>query len=261
MAIQKTEALVLKASKFRDTSLITTFFTSDFGKIKAIAKGVRKERSSLMPHYEPFSHVQIIFYEKTKSDIQFLSESSLIYFFAKIRASFEKISWASYLMEIVDIVLPPHDKSPGFFRLLLNVLNAMEEKRSPSHLVSIFEVKLLLESGLLPNFEGCMQCGRKDTEGYLSLPEGRIFCDVCRNPSGDFFLLPRDLIKAIGFFAASDFTRCLHLEIGSEMEEELHRMVYRWVRYRFERDVVTFRFLREVGILPSSTSLPESSVK
>ena len=248
MTIQKTEALVLKSAKFRDTSLITTFLTADFGKIKALSKGVRKERSLVLSHYEPFSHVQIVFYEKTKSDIHFLSECTLLYFFSKIRSDFEKISWASYLTEVAEAVLPVHEKNCVLFRLLLDVLHAME-KGPPSHLACIFEVKLLADSGVFPNLEGCMRCGKKDSEGYLSLREGGIFCATCRKHAGDAFYLSKGLIKTIRFFAENEFSRGRLLKAGKEMEDKLHHMTAWWIRHRFERELASVHFLREVGLM------------
>src|SRR5205085_2574055 len=127
-AIHKTEAIVLKAVKFRDTSYITTFFTRDFGKLKALSKGIRKEKSVLIAHYEPFSHLRLVFYEKSKSDIHFISESSLEYYFPKLRADFEKICWASYVLELIDVIHPLYEKNESLFTLLLDILHRMEQE-------------------------------------------------------------------------------------------------------------------------------------
>lgn len=248
MTIQKSEALVLKTNKFRDTSLITTFFTADFGKIKALSKGVRKERSSVIAHYEPFSHVEITFYEKTKSDIHFLSECSLVYFFPKIRSDFEKISWASYLVELVDVVLPLEESNQRLFRLLLDILHKMEEE-SPSRLVAIFEIKALLQSGSYPSLDSCLRCGRKDVDGHLSFLEGGLFCEGCWNRSSESMFISRDLIHTVRFLAESEFTKSLEWKILKESEEEIHRLAFRWIRYRYEKNMAAVRFLRNVDII------------
>jgi DNA repair protein RecO (recombination protein O) len=248
MSIQKTEAVVLRAYKFRETSLITTFLTADFGKIKAISKGVRKENSTALSQYEPFSHVRITFYEKTKSDIHFLSECYLVRYFSKLRQSFEKISWGSYLVDLADSVVPVQEKNPLTFRLLLEVLEKMEDTE-PARLVPAFEIKLLADSGLFPALDACLRCGRRDAEGYLSLREGGLVCGECRNTGEDYDFVSKGLIKTIGFLAENDLTKCVQFRIGKEMEEEIHRLVYRWIRYRLEKDLTTVHFLREVSLL------------
>ena len=74
MAIQKTDALLLRKKDLRETSLILSFFTRDFGKINGVLKGVRgsRARGNANPLY--FSLDQIVFYEKKKSDLFIISQ-------------------------------------------------------------------------------------------------------------------------------------------------------------------------------------------
>lgn len=248
MSIQKSQALVLRSIKFRETSLITSFFTAEFGKIKALSKGVRKEKSTLMSHYEPFTQVEIVFYEKVKSDIHFVSECALIYFFPKIRADLEKIGWASYLVELADTVLPVHEKNMRLFGLLLEVLRRMEDA-PPSRLVNIFELKLLEEIGFFPQLRNCIRCGKEDSGGIIHLAEGGIVCAHCRRYSEEYLPVSKGLIKTMQYFADNDPAKGLALNVSREMEDEIHRLVYRWVRFRYERDLSAFRFLREVDLI------------
>lgn len=250
MSIQKAQAIVLRSIKFRETSLITSFFTSEFGKIKAISKGIRKEQGTMMSHYEPFAQVDIVFYEKIKSDIHFLSECSLVCFFSKIRADFEKIGWASYLMELADAVLPIHEKNEALFRLLLEILHRMETG-DPSRLVNIFELKLLQEIGFFPRLESCIRCGHEDPGGLLSLSlaDGGVVCARCRRYAEEYFSVSKGLTKTMQYFVENDPDKGLQLNASREMEEEIHRLVYRWVRFRYERELTAFRFLREVDLI------------
>ena len=247
MTIQKTEALILKTARFRETSLITTFLTREFGKIKALSKGVRKEGSNLLTTYEPFNHVQVVFYEKTRSEVHFVSECSLVHYFAGLRRDFDKIGWASFLAELADAVLPLHEKNPAVFQLLLEVLHRMEEE-SPARLVSFFEVKLLVGSGFFPQLAACMRCGARDfSTGYLSFLEGWVLCETCRTEArGEVAPLSKGLINAIHFLAEGDLVKALKLRISREMEAELRDFIYRWVRAKYEIDLATVRFLREV---------------
>ena len=78
MAIQKTEAIVLKTQPFRSSSLIITFFTRDFGKIRGIAKGVRQENQTRAAVYELFTRLEIIYYEKLRSDLHLVSDAAIL---------------------------------------------------------------------------------------------------------------------------------------------------------------------------------------
>ena len=95
MAIQKTEAIVLKTQAFRSSSLILTFFSRDFGKVRGIAKGVRQEQERRSALYELFTRLEIIFYEKTRSDLHLVSEASFLESYEPIRLQLEAIAFAS----------------------------------------------------------------------------------------------------------------------------------------------------------------------
>jgi DNA repair protein RecO (recombination protein O) len=250
MAIQKSEALVLKNTKFRETSLITTFFTAEFGKIRALSKGVRKEKSAVISYYEPFTHVEIVFYEKTHSDIHFLSECSLVYFFPRIRSHFERISWASYVVDLADAVLPEKEKDYRLFSLLLEILHRMELE-DPSRLACVFEVKLFQHSGLSPNLYGCVRCGRKGADGYLYFQEGGILCEFCRGRQVADMFLSKGLIRTIIFLTENDSAKSSQLRISREMEDEIHRLTYRWLRYRLDKELASAQFLHQEELLSS----------
>ena len=70
MPIQKSEAIVLRSQDLRETSLIITFYTKDFGKIKGIVRGVRGPHAQYGGgSLEIFAHDEIVFYERKKADI------------------------------------------------------------------------------------------------------------------------------------------------------------------------------------------------
>src|SRR6185436_7626614 len=97
MAIQKASAIVLRTQPFRSSSLIVTFFTKEFGKVRGIAKGVRLERETRGALYELFSYLDIVYYEKSKSDLHLISEAAILDSYDAIRTRLDCIAYASYL--------------------------------------------------------------------------------------------------------------------------------------------------------------------
>ena len=78
MAIQKTEGILLRRQDLRETSLILTFYTRDFGKVKGIVRGVRGPRSACGGgNMEIFALDEVVFYERRKSDIFTISQCDL----------------------------------------------------------------------------------------------------------------------------------------------------------------------------------------
>ncbi|MDD5135723.1 MAG: DNA repair protein RecO, partial [Candidatus Omnitrophica bacterium] len=116
MAIQKTEGILLRRQDLRETSLILTFYTKDFGKIKGIVRGVRGPRSACGgANMEIFAHDEVVFYERRRSDIFTISQCDLLDYFAPARESLERLSYASYLVELLDSVTALGDKNEEAF--------------------------------------------------------------------------------------------------------------------------------------------------
>src|SRR3989338_11065325 len=100
MAIQTTEALVLNRREFRETSILATFYSKDFGKIKGILKGIRGEKARWGSSTELFSLNKIVFYEKTKGEFNNITQCDLTDGFFGIRKRLNAIAYASYLSEL-----------------------------------------------------------------------------------------------------------------------------------------------------------------
>ena len=106
MPIQRSGAIVLRSHALRETSLILTYYTKDFGKIKGIVRGVRGPHAQYGGgSLELFAHDEIIFYERKKSDIFTISQCDLIDFFNPIRQSLERLAYASFMVSIWSMFL------------------------------------------------------------------------------------------------------------------------------------------------------------
>ncbi len=163
MAIQKTDAILLKKRNFRETSFILTFFTRDFGKVHGVLKGARgaRARGSITPLF--FSLVQIVYYEKKKSDLFIISQCEPQESFLDILKEWDRASAAYYMLEVVDAFTEMGDASGDIFENLLSSLKALDSKKDPSAVSRLFEVRLLMSVGLWPGSETF-----KLTKGALS---------------------------------------------------------------------------------------------
>ena len=91
-SIVKTEAVVLKSMKYRETSKIITFYTRDFGKVKAIAKGARQPKNKFGSSLEPMSYVLVVLYRKEHRDLQLISQCDLIKTFRHLSEDLDKMA-------------------------------------------------------------------------------------------------------------------------------------------------------------------------
>jgi len=201
MSITKTEALVLKSMKFGDTSRIATLYTKDHGKIKVIAKGIRKPQSRLAGTLETFSHIQIVFYKKQTTEIYLLSQSEVLKSYQSLSRSLTRYTFASAVLELLDRLVTGEESNPELFHHTRMILSFME--RCPEEAVEksfcFFTLKLAELLGYKPKFDRCVICNKHfEAEFILFSPEkGGIICNTCVRADQPYLRLSGDSIFSV----------------------------------------------------------------
>ncbi|MDD5217044.1 MAG: DNA repair protein RecO [Candidatus Omnitrophica bacterium] len=247
MAIQKTEAIVLRTQPFRSSSLIVTFFTKSFGKLKGIAKGVRREREMRGALYELFTHLEIVFYEKTRSDLHLISEAAIMDSHDALRTKLDTVAYASYFSEMVDRLTEVHDHHDGIFELLdftFRFLSSVPAEK----LARLFEVKLLREIGWLPLLDGCFQCQTSAFEkGFFSIRQGAIFCPNCAREFPDAKPMSPEALSVFRYYADHPLELALKQRMSPSASAELGRVIDHFLQYRLSFPLNSRRFLESIA--------------
>lgn len=140
----KTEGIILKRINFGEADKILTIYTKHYGKIKALAKGVRKITSRKGGNVELFNQV-IIFLAKGKN-LDILTEAQVLNSFKEWRKNLRKVGTAYYFCELVDKLTPEGQPHQAVFRLLQDFLSRISQEKRLG-LARAFEEKLLEELG------------------------------------------------------------------------------------------------------------------
>jgi len=141
----KTEGIILKRTNYGEADRILTIFTKHYGKIKTIAKGIRKLTSRKAGSLELFNHVTL-FLIKGKN-LPLLTEVQTINLFKNWRKDLARIGVAYYFCELVDKLTPEEQENSSVFELLRDYLEKIATKKNLNFLVREFEEKLLKELG------------------------------------------------------------------------------------------------------------------
>ncbi len=183
--IAKTEAIVLSAMKFRDTSKIVRLYTREFGKVSVIAKGARDAKSKFRGALEPMNHVACVMYRNNNRDLQLLSQCDIMQSFRSVSDSMEKMFAAMSAVELVDIVSHDEDENQTLFHLLLNHIRVVNSAtKQPSLALYYFETKLSELLGFKPELMRCTHCEKsmereeENYRGYATTSSG-ILCKNC----------------------------------------------------------------------------------
>ncbi|MFA5146000.1 MAG: DNA repair protein RecO [Candidatus Omnitrophota bacterium] len=245
MAIQKTEAILLSRQDLRETSLILTFYTKDFGKIKGIVRGVRGPHAQYGGgSLEIFALDELVFYERKKSDLYTISQCDLVEFFSPIRESLERLAYAAYMAELLDSVTSLSDPHRDVFDILLNSLRLLAGEASPKRVTRIFEIKLLSLLGLMPTLDLCANCSDKAGDGArFSFRNGGLICKKCLGSDKDAAEVLQGTVKFIEHIQGLPFDKVDRIKVSSQVGEELEKILRKFLDYHIERRLKTVKFL------------------
>lgn len=174
--LYKDEAVVLRTMRLGEADKIVTFLGRGQGKIRAVAKGVRKTKSRFGGRLEPFSQVSLVVW-KGRSDLDTVTQVSVIEPFRIVREDLDRFALGEIMLEACDRVVVDRAPSPRTFRLLVDGLHALSTKASPLVLAG-FLLRLSALAGFAPSLERCAECGAP--AAWFSPVQGGAVCSSCR---------------------------------------------------------------------------------
>ena len=177
-AIYRDTGIVLRTYKLGEADRIIVFVTQGRGKVRAVAKGVRKTRSKFGSRLEPMSHVALQLYEGRELDIVTQAES--IDHFRAIRDDLDRLTAAASMLEAVDQIAQEREDNPRLYQMLLGALRTLGAQGSPL-VVAAFYWKLLSQEGFRPELDVCVACGEDAELVAFDLHEGGTLCRSCRS--------------------------------------------------------------------------------
>jgi DNA repair protein RecO (recombination protein O) len=160
MGLLKTEAIILRTFDYSETSQIVWFFTRNHGRLHAIAKGSRRSRSEFEGALEPFVHCEIEFYRKEKRELDILGSIELKDIRLDLRNSIERITYASYLTELIAETIQIDDPNPEFFQDTCRTFQKISSGplEDLAKVSFAFEGQFLRALGLYPLLDRCIDC-------------------------------------------------------------------------------------------------------
>lgn len=185
MALEKTEALVLRAIKFGETSRILTFLTRDFGQVKAIGKGVRAARPRFGGALEPFSRLELVVYLKEGRDLQIIGQADLVEACLPLSDDVRRYAFACAVAEFLALVTggghgvespaPLFEEAVTAFSLL-----AVAPPDTLPYLLRGLQLRAALLLGHEPELAACVVCaGARGEPTGLAPSAGGVICPAC----------------------------------------------------------------------------------
>jgi len=242
--IVKTEGIVLKTFDFRETSRIATFFTRDFGKVKGILKGIRKDPKKFGSSIEKFSVNDIVYYQHRNSDLHLVSHCDMKDFFSGLRQDLERMTAASYASELIDTLMPAEEQNLEIYNLMQVFLKDLQTTGDISKLVQTFQIKILSLSGFQPHLEACVRCSKNVAQRpCFSLRLGGLLCGGCKDSVGEATPISLGAVASILHIQKNNWDAALRLGMVPFIKQELRYILNHFLVFHLERQLRSTRFL------------------
>ncbi len=164
MGLYRDEGIVLRTHKLGEADRIVSVLTRHHGKVRAVAKGVRKTKSRFGARLEPTTHLQLQFYEG-RSELHIIDQAETIDHFRAIREDLDRLTRAVSMLEAADQLGLEGEPNPALYQMLLGALRALAGHSGPLVLPAFF-LKVLSLEGFRPVVDRCVACDvREDAEG------------------------------------------------------------------------------------------------
>jgi DNA repair protein RecO (recombination protein O) len=238
--LYKDEGVVLKTIKLGEADRIVTLFTREHGKVRAVAKGIRKTKSRFGGRLEPFTRVNLMLY-KGRGDLDTVTSAEIIDAFQGVHFDFDRLTAASALVELTEKMTPDREQAFSTYALLIAGLGALAADRGSS-IVPAFLVKLLAVSGYHPELRVCAGCGDEGPLGGFSPSLGGAVCRGCWQEDNSAFGIPPDHVALIDDLLNADFGILADAGALAEVTQALRR----YAEHHLERPLKSLQLLKAV---------------
>lgn len=178
MSLYRDRAVVLRSHKFGEADRVVVLLTRESGKVRAVAKGIRKSGSRVGARLEPLGVVEILLWKGR--DLDTVRQVDLVAANNAVRGDLGRMERALSMVEAVEKATPDREPVPEIFTMLERALGALNEADSPL-MAGAFFLKLLVLEGSGPCLDVCVRCGEGESLGWFDVSEGGALCGQCRS--------------------------------------------------------------------------------
>ncbi|HEX7534588.1 MAG TPA: DNA repair protein RecO [Syntrophales bacterium] len=255
--VHKTSAIVIHSLDYGESDRIVTFYSSDFGKIKGIAKGARRSKKRFSNALEPSSYCNIIFSKKGRGTLALIEGCDVIDHHANIRVDLHKTLLSSYLMELIDKFTLEGKKNIDLFKLLLDFLGLINAGACSEALIRFFEIRLLRLAGYEPVLDRCMTCKKpvgKEVTYHFIIKDGGLRCSECHRNNTDSLYVSLGTIRTLLLGKEIDIARTNIITFSEQTAKESRDVLVGFIHHILGKEVKSFMVLNDIqkmGILSS----------
>lgn len=242
----RVEAVILRHSDWGEADRLLSLYTREMGKVRAIAKGVRKLRSRKAGHLEPFTRSSLLL--ARGRDMFIITQAETIKAYTPLREDLLLVGYASYIVELLDRFTYEEGENRALYRLLTDTLGRLSREPDPDLALRYYEIRLLDLLGFRPQLFICARCGREiePQDQFFSAGEGGVLCPSCGYDTQGARPVSMTALKYFRHLQRSSYAEASRAQISSQTNREMEILIQHYLTYLLERSLNTPHFIHRV---------------
>ena len=238
---------------------LLTIYTPNRGKLRVVAKGVRRPRSRKAGHLEPLTRAQLMLARGRELDI--ITQADAIELYPSLRDDLVRLGQASYAVEILDRFTVEEGDSYRLYDLLVNTLDRLASGDEASVALRHFELRMLDLVGYRPELFRCLSCGAeiRPQDQFFSLALGGVLCPACGRSDKDTNPISLAALKVLRYYQRNSYSVVTSAKVRAKVHSELNAIMENYLAYLLERRLNSPDFLRRVRELAQRAYKPETT--
>lgn len=266
MAELKINGIILSQMDLGEHDRIYTILSAQLGRIRAVAKGVKRKKSVLAT-CGLFLYGEFILFEGR--ELYYINSVSAISDFFELSQDVESFALACYFSKLAQNVSAEKVADQALLKLLLNMYYLLENRKFPLYILkSVYELKLCQLAGFMPNTSNCVSCGKKDSEWkgefFYSAAAGGLLCNQCRVHYADDRELSKPVLQALRYILNSPLREACSFHLSSDFQNNLTAVAEEHANYHIPGGISALNYYKgcKLNEIPSCKMVMEDdSVK
>ncbi len=244
--LYRTEGVILRRNDIGEADRILTLYTPAQGKIRLLAKGVRRPGSRLAGHVELLAHSTFLVARGRNLDI--ITQAQTRQAFSALRQDLERIGWGCYIAELLERMAPEQEENYPAYLLLLEALDLLDRGGNGELIARSFEVHLLGYMGYRPQLFRCASCETEmeGTPQVFSVSQGGALCPRCREKDPRAPSLAPEGWKVLRYLQSTGLPEAERLQLPDRCRMEVADLLHAYICSILERDLNAVAFLKTI---------------
>ena len=248
MSTEKAEAIVIRQVDFSESSRVVTFFSKEFGRFSALAKGAKRLKGPFDAALDLLSTCQIVFIRKSSGTLSLLTQAKLISRFTPVSTCLNSLYGGYYIADLLSSLTEEEDPDQRVFELAVKALDELSDPNVDSTATIVnFEVGLLHLVGSFPNLVDCCVCGETvKLAGKFAhwVSQGGLLCVACRKQEYEGKSVSAGSIAVLRKMTCDSSVLAERIRLTKEQSAECHRLAVSAITHVLGRKPGTLRYMK-----------------